>query len=142
MGTPDGIAGEDWNVVHELSVAIFNATEDEERARARGLLVDHLAILETKYGPRPSILATRADFSEDLDEKERLLHSAYRLADSQRDSRNALYIAHSLAQLYIEDLRNGVEGRQWLERLRELAIEVDDSWFAQEHERLLGIAEP
>lgn len=141
MGTPDGISSSDWDLVHELAVKIFNAVEEEEKANCRRFLLEHLNGLEAKYGPLPSILATRADFIENLDRREQLLRRAYSLAESRGDGRNALYLAHSLAELYVEDFKNGSEGRKWLERLRERLVEVDDSWFAEEYERLLGAVE-
>jgi hypothetical protein len=140
MSTPDGISTEDWDVVHELAVNLVN-TDEERSEECRARLLRYLDKLEEKYGELPSILATRADYVDDLNAREQLLTRAYSLAENRRDGRNALYLAHSLAELYVEEFKNGSEGRKWLERLRQRLVEVDDSWFAEEYERLLGVAE-
>jgi len=134
MPTPDGISTEDWDVVHELTVDLFNAAEDEsDRHRAR--LLRYLDRLQEKYGELPSILATRADFIGDDLRKEQLLDRAYILAEARGDGRNAFYIAHSLAELYIETFKNAVEGRKWLERTQQHMIQVDDGSYVDDLER-------
>ena len=135
MATPDGISAEDWERVHELAVEIVNADEDESEGY-RSRLLDYLYTLEEKYGELPSILATRADYTNDLRLKERLLARAYGLAMARGDDRNALYIAHSLAELSIEEFRDAKEGHRWLECVRQHLVRIDDPWFAAEYERL------
>jgi len=135
MATPDGISADDWERVHELAVDIVNADEDDSEAY-RTRLLDYLYRLEEKYGELPSILATRADYINDLRLKERLLTRAHGLAMAHGDDRNALYIAHSLAELSIEEFRDAKEGHKWLERVRQHLVQIEDSWFAAEYERL------
>jgi len=99
-------------------------------------LFDCLDALEVKYGLLPSILATRGDFTEDPSEKNRLLLRAYGLADNRDDAHNALYIAHSLAHLWIETLNDAAEGRRWLECMSRYLLRVDDGSFTKEYRRL------
>jgi len=135
MSTPDGISTEDWDVVHELAVEIVNANgEREERCRAH--LLSYLDELQEKYGERPSILATRADYVGDARSKEELLRRAYALAQARGDGRNALYVAHSLAELYIEEFKDASEGHKWLGCLKQQLVEIDKGWYAEEHDRL------
>lgn len=136
MTTPDGISTDDWDGVHSLAVEIVNADEDSAK-KCRARLLKYLDGLEEKYGELPSILATRADYAKDSRVKERLLKRAYALACARSDAHNALYSAHSLAELYIEDLRDAPDGRKWLEHMKQLLSQVDDSSFAEEYARLL-----
>jgi hypothetical protein len=71
MGTTDGIADSDWEHVKDLVTRLCGAVEGskEEETSERDLMA-YLDELEDKYGPLPSILATRADFLLDYDKKE------------------------------------------------------------------------
>lgn len=114
--TPDGIEDVDWDRVHELAVQIVNHLAKEEEAaeaRARASLLALLDLLDQKYGPRPSLLATRADYVESS-ERERLLRIAYTEAERIGDDRNRQLITHSLAEFYIDDVHNFDEGATWL----------------------------
>lgn len=115
--TSDGISTEDWNDVHELAVEIVNhcfAENHTAEARARASLMTLLDRLDQKYGQRPSLLATRADYVESPDERERLLLMAFSQAEHINDAENRMLVAHSLASLYIEELRHLDEGAKWL----------------------------
>jgi hypothetical protein len=115
--TSDGISTEDWNEVHELAVEIVNHSAAEDptaEARARASLIALLDRLEQKYGQRPSLLATRADYVESPTERERLLLRAFSEADRIKDNDNRLLVAESLASLYLEQLHNLDEGAKWL----------------------------
>ena len=115
--TSDGISDEDWNDVHELAVEIVNHSAVDDHAaegRARALLVELLDRLDQKYGKRPSLLATRADYVESPNERERLLLSAFSEAERIKDSGNRMLVAESLASLYLEELHNLDQGARWL----------------------------
>ena len=63
--TPDGISADDWRRVHELAVEVVNLSADDDGTasdEAAERLLDVLDDLQRKYGPLPSILATRADY--------------------------------------------------------------------------------
>jgi len=137
MTTSDGISAEDWDIVHQLAVDIVNSTEEEsDRCRAR--LFEYLDKLVEKYGELPSILATRADFlpRSEVERQEDLLKRSYALASALHDARNKLYAAHSLAALYIDELRNSDEGTRWLDRLRQELNQGDDGTFSEDYTRL------
>ena len=141
MTTPDGISSDDWDLVHELAVGIANAANEQEAACERYRLLEWLDELERKYGSAPSILAARADFIGNVENKRDLLLRAHSLAEERHDMRNALYVAHSLAELYLEEFQNAVEGRRWLQRVEDHLVQVDDGWFAEEYERLRAMAD-
>jgi hypothetical protein len=136
MPTSDGISGEDWDAVHDLSLKIVNAEAESEENIYTNQLLLYLDELEAKYGVLPSILATRADYVSDVNEKSVLLRQAYALADASRDNPNLKEIAHSLAELYIENLKDSSEGQIWIERLRDHLISSSDKDLHDEVKRL------
>jgi hypothetical protein len=120
MTTSDGISSEDWDLLRELAVEVVNAEPGEDEELCRRRLLDYLDGLESKYGPLPSILATRADYLvDDVPGRVTLLSRAYALAAEAGDARNQLHIASSLAAIYIEEVENAAEGGKWLARAKE-----------------------
>jgi len=120
--TSEGITDADWDRVHELAVAIVNASAREEeaaRVRARATLFTLLDQLDDKYGPKPSLLATRADYLESHEHREWLWRAAYTEALRLDDHTNQLLVAHSLAEFFIEEVGNLEEGATWLGVWRE-----------------------
>jgi hypothetical protein len=88
-----------------------------------------------KYGPLPSILATRADYLADEDPaREELLLQAHTLAEAQSDAGNVVYVAQSLAELYL-DKRDLTEANRWLSRMREYLVARVNADYS-EYERL------
>jgi hypothetical protein len=136
MSTSDGISSEDWDMVHELSLKIVNAEAESEENIYTNQLLQCLDELEAKYGVLPSILATRADYVSDTNEQLALLRQAYALAEASRDISNLKEIAHSLAELYIEDLQDPSEGQTWIKRLRDHLVSSTDKDFQDELTRL------
>jgi hypothetical protein len=139
MATPDGISTRDWDQVQAIALDLLDAIlrqDDASQEEHRARLLREIDRLEGKYGERPSLLATRADFTEDPAVAEPLLLRAYALAEGRDDARNALYVSHSLAGLYVEDLRDAARGRLWTKRLGKWSSRCDDGWFAEEHARL------
>jgi len=115
--TPDGISSDDWDRVRVLAAEVVNlsgADRYEASDRVARELVELLVGLENKYGPLPSLLATRADYVEATTERERLLVAAYREAERRADLRNQAWIAHSLASHYVEAGLDDEEGERWL----------------------------
>ena len=115
--TPDGISDADWARVRELASAVVEAPGGDDLLGRQRLdeLVTFLDALESHYGRRPSLLATRADFTADEGEKLTLLEEAYAIADESGDVENAVWIADALATLHIDDRRDPIEGARWLE---------------------------
>ena len=117
MSTSDGIATEDWDVVHTLAVEIVNADGDQ-RTQYRRRLLSLLGDLETKYGQKPSILATRADYLDaDDPAREQLLLRAHSTAASDGDTANMVHTAQSSIELFLE-WRRLTEADHWLEEFR------------------------
>src|SRR4029077_6671165 len=135
VATPDGISGEDWDKVHELAVEIINADDVESEVR-RSQLLSYLDQLEKKYGELPSILATRADYVEELGAKEELLTRAYMLASTFQDAGNQLDVAHSLAELYIEKFQDTTEGKIWLDRFGKQLEQTKEMGYLEHYQRL------
>ena len=130
--TPDGVSTEDWERVMQLACDIANASEDDDDAAGRRAGEQMLSLLDDlhkKYGPLPSLLATRADYTDAPHEREYWLLAAYEAAERRDDPKNLVWIAHSLAQYYIEDAGDDDVGVRWLARL-EQHLRV----FAAEHE--------
>jgi hypothetical protein len=135
MGTSDGISTKDWDIVHELAVEIANAP-DSEKGHHRTRLLEYLNALELKYGPRPSISATRADYLDDEDPaREELLLLAYALAERRSDTPNLIYVAQSLAELYV-DKRELPAANRWLGRMRKHLVARSDDADYSEYERI------
>lgn len=119
--TPDGISTEDWDKVTELAANIANAAcADDQILFSKHVeeLLSYLETLQVKYGDLPSILATRADYVEDISERLALLQRAYTIAQQHGDNINLTSIASSLTQLYIDELRDSVNGAHWLSVLK------------------------
>lgn len=115
--TPDGISSDDWNRVRELAAEIVNlsgADRYEASDQVARELVEFLVALENKYGPLPSLLATRADYVESAAEREHLLLAGYRESERRGDIKNQGWIAHSLASHYVEGVPDDGEGERWL----------------------------
>lgn len=136
MSTPDGINAEDWDIVHDLSLKIVNAEAESEEKIYTSQLLQCLDELEVKYGALPSILATRADYVSDANEQAALLRQAYALAEASNDCANLREIAHSLAELYVEDLQDPLEGQVWINRLSDHISSSADKTLSAELERL------
>ena len=121
--TSDGIAQLDWDRVHELAVEIVNCSandDDDAGSRARLALFVLLDELDQKYGRKPSLLATRADYVESSEQKEWLLRLAYTESERIADTENQQLIVHSLASFYIEESPDASEATKWLATWRNL----------------------
>ena len=132
MGTADGINDEDWEHLQDLAARVCGTLGSEEEQSSRREFCACLDQMERKYGPLPSLLSTRGDFSEDYDEKEDLLHRAYAAAIAIGDRKNSLYIAHSLTELYMDELLSLEDARTWLDRLDTHLLETFDSHYADD----------
>ena len=143
-GTPDGISREDWAHVHQCAVDVANAglADDDAASQAStSELLQVLARLEHRYGALPSILATRADYIEDVPSRLTLYQAAYEAASARGDARNLVWIASSLADLYVDELREPLRGGEWLERLETHLEKHDDPDERDVLERLRAVVE-
>jgi hypothetical protein len=140
--TPDGIATEDWDRVHELALQVVNkSTEGDEAAsdaaslRLRELLDE----LQEKYGALPSLLATRADYVASPEEREYWLLAAYEQAQQRKDEKNLVWVAGSLASFHLDEAPDLVKGAQWLESFEQHLQGCSNPSEAKEVVRLRGI---
>ncbi len=116
--TSDGISSEDWDIVIELSTKIADVVENEhDYQMCVNELMAWLDKLEQKYGIRPSILSTKADYVSDVSGSLSLLKEAFILSQSLNDKKNMTFIASSIAEKYIEDLSDFSNGQLWLSEL-------------------------
>jgi hypothetical protein len=123
---------------------IVNAAADDDNERenkAKLKLHSVLDELETRYGALPSILATRADYVDDLHLQETLLLRAYSEAKSRSDARNMVWVASSLAALYAEELQDYGSARRWIDALRANLVLYPDDRESEELNRLKTLVE-
>jgi hypothetical protein len=140
--TPDGIATEDWDRVHELALDIANASAEEDLATSESATVrlrELLDELQEKYGPLPSLLATRADYVDGHEEQEYWLMAAYDQALKLGDPKNLVWVAASLAAFHLEESPDPIKGGEWLTLLEEHLHAAFDASEAQEAVRLRGV---
>jgi hypothetical protein len=136
MPTPDGISSDDWSVVRDLVMVIAAAMTPADRATAIRRLFAFLDALERAYGTRPSILATRADFLENDDRRVQMLEHAYSVAAMQSDHANMLFIAHSLAEFYLDEPPHPPNAQKWLAHMERHLAAIDHREMAANYERL------
>ena len=120
--TSDGISTDDWSLVHELALEVVNLSAAGDDAASNAASVRLLWLLDTlqeKYGPLPSLLATRADYVDRPEDREYLLLKAYEQARLISDWKNLVSIAESLASFYIEHRSDYRNGAHWLGALEE-----------------------
>lgn len=142
--TPDGIATEDWDRVHQLALDVVNASSEGDLAAsdsAKVRLRELLDQLQERYGPLPSLLATRADYVDGLEEQEYWLMAAYEQAVKLGDPKNLVWIASSLAAFHLEEAPDPVKGSEWLALLEQHLQASHDASEADEAVRLRGILE-
>jgi hypothetical protein len=134
--TSDGISRADWEEVVELAAEIANAACSDNQEMVQTLtrnLSKLLGVLETKYGELPSILEARATCTDDLPERVRLLERAWQVAGQRSDIANLVFISSSLAQLYVEELKEMTMGHLWLNHLEKC---LGNHWDEEEHQEL------
>ena len=121
MATSDGIRKRDWDQVHSAACRIANVPEGDRAGsrQARERMFATLDALEQRYGAKPSILATRADYTGARSARLRLFLRAYKAANEINDAKNLVLIARSLVELFIDDCEDYKSAAAWLERLSE-----------------------
>ena len=139
--TSDGIATQDWDRVHELALEVVNSSgegdigaSDQASLRLNGLLDE----LQEKYGPLPSLLATRADYSDRFEDREYWYLAAYRQATERGDLKNLMLISESLASLYVENNR-WEDAADWVGLLEQHLVACPDSDHAEQAVCIRGL---
>jgi hypothetical protein len=137
--TSDGIHEADWLPVRQIAskiVELISVGRAREAEAAKIEMLSCLDRLEARYGRRPSILATRADYCEEPEQRISLLKEAFALAKAAGDKSNCTGIASSLAQLLIEDAEKHDAGEEWLGVLADCLAEHWDDFEHNEYVRL------
>lgn len=129
MKTSDGIELEQWRKVEDIAFEIaefsLNGKDDTELLDKLYLL---LSELEEGYGRLPSILATKADYTNDEVLELSLLKEAYVNSLEIGDHKNASYISVSIAEYYVGkgkfDLVNF-----WVDSSKKLLLNYSDDFL-------------
>jgi hypothetical protein len=79
----------------------------------------------------PSLLATRADYLDRLEDREYWYLAAYKQAAERGDAKNLVSISESLASLYAENL-HWKEAADWVGLLEQHLIVCPDSYDAEQ----------
>src|SRR4029079_7776881 len=98
--TPHRVPEKEWANDTKLALAAAAASGKADDAAAADVTQKLLAMLEAleqKFGPRPGILAARADFLDDPDEAVRLLERAYKIAGQRADVESRVTLADAVA---------------------------------------------
>ena len=74
--------------------------------------------LRAKHGPHPNILATKADYITDITCRLALLKDAFILASCMADKKNMTLIAGSIAEIYVDEIKDKQNGSLWTALLR------------------------
>ena len=115
--TSDGISEKDWDKVQKLAENLVDANYKEDENFQKETLENifkYLEKLEEKYGQKPSIISTKADFLfDDNDKRIELYKNAYYLAKKINDNYNKVEISDSLTDLYIEVIGSYKDAKYW-----------------------------
>ncbi len=130
--TTDGISTDDWDLVHQAACDVVNASaidDDVLSAHHTEGLFDLLSELETRYGRIPSILATRADFTDAPASAIALHEEALKVAKDPASTRLSL---QSLVQLIIDERHPESQISERLEALEDVTrLDGDPSDFEE-----------
>ncbi len=130
MPTSDGITDADWDVLKDIAWEMFHALQQDcDDSLLRQRLFVTLDRFERKYGRLPSLLITRADFTEDDDLPERLLKEAFVTAEELGDVEGQVSAIDSLARHYLSINREASLINFWLDRMEKLLEDLDDDDF-------------
>ncbi|MCB1232754.1 MAG: hypothetical protein KDN19_21090 [Verrucomicrobiae bacterium] len=99
---PKGIDKLDWDRVHELSVAIVNASAAGDSTISESRKIELLFVLEElreKYGEHPSLLATIGDYLDQPGDRLKYYRRALQIARSQNFQEEIELIEDSIDEL-------------------------------------------
>jgi hypothetical protein len=99
---------QEWSEVHQIACDIANSSlmdDDVLVAHHHERMTELLDRLDAIYGPNASLIATRADYADDLVERRQLYDSALKLARYTFDTTEEVEILESIAALDSDDTR-------------------------------------
>lgn len=127
--TSDGIPAEAWDRIHDLSLQYANSVTAGRRVLAESVrkqILRALNGLESKFGRRPSILATKGEYVRRPSDRQRLLLAAFSSAMRRGDAKNVTLISSSLAEFYADEVKDSQQVKKWITQLeRALAVHPD-----------------
>lgn len=128
--TSDGVSGADWYLVRCRASEVVNATigPTSRYVLAQRRLMGLLSRLIKKYGKRPSLLATKADYMSSPRKRVALWEHAFRSAENATDHINCVLIATSLVEFYFEDALDETKGNLWLTKLEGCLLGYKDKY--------------
>lgn len=121
----------EWGEIQGLSYAIANASSLEDNLTNDTLtkeLLYKLDRLKLKYGALPILLSTRADYIENINERLKLYKQAFYGALETIDKQCVTQSAESIAELYVDEMRDYNNGNIWLKKLRYVTEKYGDQW--------------
>ncbi len=133
--TPDGIMKIDWKEIEDLAEKIALGDDFLIKQYTEEIL-NKLNALQNKYGDKPSILATKADYINNIEQEIILLKKAYEIAQSMEDRINLTLTSSALAQRYVEIKKDAKNGRIWLNEFKACLNDCNDEFEAEEYTRL------
>lgn len=136
--TSDGISRADWDNVTDLACTLVNLVNPNPSSASAAVQRSMLRLLKRlgkKYGARPSLYATKADYIGRPRLREKYLLKAYAITCSD-DLHNKSLIAASLANFYISEQPNPALGRHWLTQLKADVANYPDDDAQEEIQRL------
>jgi len=137
MPTRDGVSDRDWSVVKSLALNIAKMSEqDADTSDMERELHKYLDWLEQKYGEMPSILATRAEYTDNARDAVALYEKAYASACIIKCNYEKSYISLSIAELYIVELKEVKAGKYWLRLLERNMNDFADNYILEAYDTL------
>jgi len=133
------IAKKDWELVVDYACKIVNASSRKDRVAGKAhnaALHSYLKRLLRKYGPRAAIVETQGDFTGNCRQRLSLYKRAYSLAEEQADYYTLASSSVSLAEIYIEDMRDRKNASIWLMKLKSVLNGHPDEDFAEKYATL------
>ena len=129
----------DWEKVTTLACNLANAAEEDNEklsCRYRKRMHQLLDNLIEKYGELPSLLATKADYAENIREKLALLRKSYAIALKANDQANLTWVSSSIAEIYIDELKSLRSGRRWISLLEKHLQDYSDDEERKNFQRM------
>lgn len=114
----------DWKILSDLASEIAsiviadmdngaddNRVQSYEEAALYQKLCDQIEFMEQKYGPHPIILDTKADFTDDINEKIELKRAAIQIC-LPNDNKLRGNILKDLSEIYLDEINDIAKAKQ------------------------------
>lgn len=132
--TSDGIPTNVWSRIHDLALDYANSITAGKTAnaeRARRAMLRTLNSLQSRFGKRPSILATKGEYVKVASRRRNLLMDAFDAARRRGDKVNMTLIASSLAEFFADEAKDIEQAQKWAHQLEKALVGHFDKTEAQ-----------